>query len=125
MEINSQEANIQPAPLTIVIDPVTGIILAASPGIERILGIEASALTGKHLSVLSAAQGDPNEDIARFVAAAGHDLVSPLNQASTLAGLFLRKYRGDFDDDAAELVKHMESSAGSGDTWMWARLRAR
>jgi light-regulated signal transduction histidine kinase (bacteriophytochrome) len=99
--------------LTVTIDPATGIILAATPSVKNSLGLDTASLPGKHVCDLCPGQGMSrrNDEVTRFVHSAAHDLVGPLNQASTLAGLFLRKYRGEFDGEAAELARHMQTVA--------------
>jgi light-regulated signal transduction histidine kinase (bacteriophytochrome) len=95
---------------TIIVDPSNGIILSVSPAVEMLLGIKTGSLAGKHISSVIT-QKDPIEEVTRFISDAGHDLVAPLNHASSLAGLFLRKYRGQFDADASEMAKHMRTVA--------------
>jgi len=46
-----------------------------------------------------------------FSEKAGHDLAGPLNQASSLLGLFIRKYRNQIDADADQLLDYLQSGA--------------
>jgi len=57
----------------------------------------------------------PSDVLARhlkeFTARAGHDLCGPLNQASSLAALFVQRYRGQIDSDADAILGHLSTSA--------------
>ena len=46
-----------------------------------------------------------------FSEKAGHDLAGPLNQASSLLGLFIKKYRNQIDADAEQLLDYLQSGA--------------
>jgi light-regulated signal transduction histidine kinase (bacteriophytochrome) len=46
-----------------------------------------------------------------FSEKAGHDLAGPLNQASSLLGLFIKKYRNQIDADADQLLDYLLSGA--------------
>jgi light-regulated signal transduction histidine kinase (bacteriophytochrome) len=46
-----------------------------------------------------------------FSARAGHDLVSPLNQAASLIALFVQRYKSQLDPDADVLLDFLQSSA--------------
>jgi light-regulated signal transduction histidine kinase (bacteriophytochrome) len=46
-----------------------------------------------------------------FSSRAGHDLVSPLNQAASLIALFVQRYRSQLDSDADVLLEFLQSSA--------------
>jgi light-regulated signal transduction histidine kinase (bacteriophytochrome) len=48
---------------------------------------------------------------SEFSSRAGHDLVSPLNQASSLIALFVQRYRNQLDSDADVLLEFLQSSA--------------
>ncbi|HLH17006.1 MAG TPA: ATP-binding protein [Bryobacteraceae bacterium] len=102
----------QPPPATISIDPLSGFIQAVSPEAEAMLGFARGTLAGKHISCLrSGAQEDPADAAARFISDAAHDLVAPLNQASALAGLLLRKLPADLSPDIGPFVQQIEAAA--------------
>lgn len=46
-----------------------------------------------------------------FSSRAGHDLVSPLNQAASLIALFVQRYKGQLDSEADVLLDFLQSSA--------------
>jgi light-regulated signal transduction histidine kinase (bacteriophytochrome) len=46
-----------------------------------------------------------------FSEKAGHDMAGPLNQASSLLGLFIKKYRNQIDADADQLLDYLQSAA--------------
>jgi light-regulated signal transduction histidine kinase (bacteriophytochrome) len=46
-----------------------------------------------------------------FTSQAAHDLVGPLNQAASLVGLLLKRYRGQLDPDAEILLTHLQEAA--------------
>ena len=48
---------------------------------------------------------------ADFSARAGHDLVSPLNQAASLVALFVQRYKTQLDSEADILLEFLQSSA--------------
>lgn len=48
---------------------------------------------------------------ADFSSRAGHDLVSPLNQAASLIALFVQRYKTQLDPDADVLLDFLQSSA--------------
>jgi light-regulated signal transduction histidine kinase (bacteriophytochrome) len=51
------------------------------------------------------------EAFADFSSRAGHDLVSPLNQAASLIALFVQRYKSQLDSDADVLLEFLQSSA--------------
>jgi signal transduction histidine kinase len=51
------------------------------------------------------------EELAQFAARAGHDLLGPLNQASSLIALFVMRYRNHLDAEADMLLDHLSGSA--------------
>jgi len=54
---------------------------------------------------------DPRQNLLRFVSDAAHELVGPLNQVASLVALLVNRYRGQLDDDAQDLLTHIESAA--------------
>jgi len=54
---------------------------------------------------------DPRQSLLRFVSEAAHELVGPLNQVASLVALLVNRYRGQLDDDAQDLLTHIESAA--------------
>ncbi len=55
-------------------------------------------------------QQDYQQRLLRFVCDAVHDLVGPVDQISSLVGLFVRRYRGQLDGEAQDLLTHIESA---------------
>ena len=53
---------------------------------------------------------DDRQQLLRFVSDASHDLVGPVDQAASLVALFVRRYRGQLDDEAQNLLTHIESA---------------
>jgi light-regulated signal transduction histidine kinase (bacteriophytochrome) len=53
---------------------------------------------------------DYQQRLLRFVSDAVHDLVGPVDQVSSLVALFVRRYRGLLDDEAQNLLVHIESA---------------
>jgi light-regulated signal transduction histidine kinase (bacteriophytochrome) len=53
---------------------------------------------------------DYQQRLLRFISDAVHDLVGPVDQVSSLAALFVRRYRGQLDDEAQVLLAHIESA---------------
>lgn len=51
------------------------------------------------------------EELAAFSARAGHDLVGPLNQASSLLALFIHQRKGNPDSEANALLDYLQGSA--------------
>jgi light-regulated signal transduction histidine kinase (bacteriophytochrome) len=49
---------------------------------------------------------------SEFSSRAGHDLVSPLNQAASLVALFVQRYKNQLDSEADVLLEFLQSSAG-------------
>lgn len=49
--------------------------------------------------------------LTEFCSRAGHDLLGPVNQAGSLLGLMVRRYRNQLDGDAEELLNYLQSSA--------------
>jgi light-regulated signal transduction histidine kinase (bacteriophytochrome) len=49
--------------------------------------------------------------LSDFASRAGHDLCGPLNQANSLASLFVKRYRGNLDADADVMLDHLAGSA--------------
>lgn len=54
---------------------------------------------------------DLRQSLLRFVSDAAHELVGPLNQVASLVALLVNRYRGQMDDDAQDLLTHIESAA--------------
>lgn len=52
-----------------------------------------------------------NQELERFAHHAAHDLKSPLNGISSLAGLFLKGYGEVLDDDGKEMMRMLNDSA--------------
>ena len=50
-------------------------------------------------------------ELAEFSGRAGHDLLGPLNQASSLLALFIQRHNSDADSDARILLEFLQSSA--------------
>jgi light-regulated signal transduction histidine kinase (bacteriophytochrome) len=55
---------------------------------------------------------DYRQRLLRFVSDAVHDLVGPVDQVSSLVALFVRRYRGQLDDEAQKLLMHIEFAGG-------------
>lgn len=53
---------------------------------------------------------DYQQRLLRFVSDALHDLVGPVDQVSSLVALFVRRYGGQLDDEAQNLLSHIESA---------------
>jgi light-regulated signal transduction histidine kinase (bacteriophytochrome) len=51
------------------------------------------------------------EAFSDFSSRAGHDLVSPLNQAASLVALFVQRYKSQLDSEADVLLEFLQSSA--------------
>ena len=105
------------------VHPETGIVLAADPALETLLGLEPGELVGRHITDLKSpappeSQSDPFVDL---FSDATHDLLGPLNQAGALSTLLVRKLSTTgLDSDTESLagfisqsVKRMEALAGS------------
>jgi light-regulated signal transduction histidine kinase (bacteriophytochrome) len=103
------------------VEPGTGIIRRASPQFERLLGVPEGSLEGKH--VLALRRCLTPETFADFVSNAAHDLVGPLNQASSLAGLLMTRHRDKLDENAAEAAAHLQSTARRMDVLVRAMRR--
>jgi light-regulated signal transduction histidine kinase (bacteriophytochrome) len=54
---------------------------------------------------------DYQQRLLRFVSDAVHDLVGPVDQVSSLVALFVRRYGKPLDDEAQNLLTHIESAA--------------
>jgi len=54
---------------------------------------------------------DLRQSMLRFVSEAAHEIVGPLNQVASLVALLVNRYRGQLDDDAQDLLTHIESAA--------------
>jgi light-regulated signal transduction histidine kinase (bacteriophytochrome) len=48
--------------------------------------------------------------LLRFVSDAVHDLVGPVDQVSSLVALFVRRHRGQLDEEAQNLLTHMQNA---------------
>jgi two-component system, chemotaxis family, sensor kinase Cph1 len=94
----------------LAIEPRTGVIAFVSPALERILGFAEDGLNGRHVNELGRNRL-PEADFAKFVGHAGHDLIGPLNQSSTLLALFHKRCKDVRDPDAKELAQHIESAS--------------
>ena len=53
---------------------------------------------------------DYQQRLLRFISDAAHDLVGPVDQTASLVALFVRRYRGQLDDEAQKLLAHIESA---------------
>jgi chemotaxis family two-component system sensor kinase Cph1 len=91
------------------VHPETGTILAIDPVLETLLGFQPGELAGRHVSVLKRENGpDP---FAELFSDATHDLLGPLNQASALVTLLVRKMNAEgADSDTASLLGFISSS---------------
>jgi light-regulated signal transduction histidine kinase (bacteriophytochrome) len=91
----------------------SGVIVSVSAEIEELLGLEPGTLVGKNVALLPEIlpKHDQSVGVAQFISEAGHDFLEPLNTASSLAGLFLMRHRGEFDEEAIELVRHLQAAA--------------
>jgi len=49
--------------------------------------------------------------LTELAARAGHDMVGPLNQAGSLLALFIKRYQGNLDDDADQLLGFLQSAS--------------
>src|SRR5947209_20369700 len=49
--------------------------------------------------------------LTELAARAGHDMVGPLNQAGSLLALFIKRYRGQLDSDADQLLDFLQSAS--------------
>ncbi len=54
---------------------------------------------------------DYRRRLLRFVSDAVHDLVGPVDQVGSLVGLLVRRYAGESDADAQELLRHIDAAA--------------
>jgi light-regulated signal transduction histidine kinase (bacteriophytochrome) len=53
---------------------------------------------------------DRSVDMLRLVSDAAHELVGPVNQLSSLVALFVNRYRDQLDDDASDLLGHVQAA---------------
>jgi light-regulated signal transduction histidine kinase (bacteriophytochrome) len=55
-------------------------------------------------------QLDCQQRLLRFISGAVHDLVGPVDQVGSLAGLLVRRFRGETDPEALALLQHIEAA---------------
>lgn len=53
---------------------------------------------------------DHRQQLLRFVSNAAHDIVGPVDQVCSLVALFVRRYRCQLDDEAQNLLAHIETA---------------
>src|ERR1700733_10492769 len=66
--------------------------------------------------VLSGARPDHEQRLLQFVSDAAHEVVAPVNQVASLAGLLVNRYRGQLDEDAETLLVHIQSAGARAAT---------
>jgi light-regulated signal transduction histidine kinase (bacteriophytochrome) len=95
------------------VETSSGVIISVSTELEESLGLKPGTLVGKNVALLPEIlpKQDQTVGMAQFISEAGHDLLAPLNTASSLAGLFLMRHRSEFDEDAIELARHLQAAA--------------